>query len=423
MNIDTLVKKEQKISEDINNSNGPLLPDQRIQPNENKLLTSIDAIKEAEPKRTPKRVFGMESTLQKAYIADKLKSMVKNTEIVNDYLQSEKVPIDEDGNKLINYSEERGWFFDNVSFIFSTGFIFDEDDTNKLDMILRCFQNSPNKAYLKNRYFILDYNNPVVQKIETLFHVSNGNYRILAAVVVSAEDSNLINAPSYELSHKGVNRVETSWNAITDLFTKYLSSYGFIAEYFDKQDIRFKNEQRLDRKNYYNAQMNQSPVDLLNSPIEKFEAGGKKSDYNEREFRQYRTAKTFAEDQRGKNLDVRGDFRKKQGESLYDRINNEPIQAIPSKYVGAHLRMDDAYLPNDEVPPEYIIYNDLDTYDKSSGKNFFMNMNPDMKREIPNFSTNTATIDKVMSGQKTTRNAKGGISRTVVGASPLVAPK
>ena len=401
---------------ELNSKTSSLTNEQRIQSDENQLLQSITALKEAQPMKQSKRVFGMDSPMQKELMSKKLAAINQNVTLVNDYLHSERVPIDEDGNKLINYSVERGWFFDNVSFIFSTGVIFDEEDTSKLDSVLRCFQNQPNRGYIKNRYFVLNYENALVQKIESMFRIENGNYRILCAVVVSATDEQLKNAPEYQFSQKGVNHVYTEWSDIDSLFANYLSCYGFIAEYFDKQDITFKNSQRMDRKNMYNAQMSVSPVDLLQTPIEKFESGGKKNEYDEREFRQFRTSKAFAEDQRGKQLEHRGDYRRKQGASLYDRMNDEPLQTVPSKFVGATYRMDDAYLSNDETPAEFIIYNNLDTYDKSIGKNIFMNQNPTDKQLMPNFSANPAGIDRIMNGSK-----PGKVGR--LNGSPLIFPK
>ena len=394
-----------------------------IQRDENALLDNIDELKTVRKDGTGKRVFGLKSKLRDEYMSKKMDSIVNTSRTVADYLYSEAVPVDEDGNKLINFSEEKSWFFDNVSFVFSTGMIFDEEDTSRLDNILKCFRNMPNKAYLKNRYFLLDYTNPLVQKIEQKQSISNGNYRIMCAVLVSADEESLKSAPSHELSNRGIARVAVSWPELNDMFATYVSVFGFIAEYFDKQDVHYGNSQRMDRKNAFNNQMSLSPVDLLNTPIEHFPSGGKKKDFDEKDFQHLRTAKSFAEDQRGKNLEVSGDFRKKQGSSLYDRIANSELQDLPTNKQGILYRMDDFFESDDNIDPEYIIYNDLHTYDKTLGKNIYMDMNPDLKKVIPNFSTNKATIDKIMNGAKTTKTSTGSKTRTPVANSVLIFPK
>lgn len=396
--------------------------EQRIQPNENLLLTSINEIKKSEPERKNRRIFGLKSNMEKEMINKKVQNLLSTSKVVDEYLVAESVPIDEDGHKIINYTSEKGWFFDNVSFIFATGAIFDEVDTVNLDHVLQCFNVNANQAYLKNRYFVLDYSNPVVQKMESLFGIKNGNYRILCAVVVSASDEDLKKSPMKDFSHKGVIKVETIWKSIDSMFAKYISVFGFIAEHFERQDITYGNGQRMLRKNSFDPQPASSPMDLLNTPIEKFTPGGKKNDYNEHEFKQIRTAKTFGESQRGKNNDVSGDFRKKEASSLYDRISHQPLRDLPSKQVGATLRLNDFYLDEDDEP-EYIIYNDLSTYDKTIGKNIFAANNPDLKKVMPNFSTNHATIDKILNNQRTGKNANGTSTRTVIGSSVLVFPK
>lgn len=394
-----------------------------INKNENAMLNDINEMKTEMKPPTGKRVFGINSPMERAMMTEKLNNIVQTSKVVGDYLQTEAAPIDEDGNKVINFSDEKGWFFDNVSFVFSTGAIFDEEDTSRLDGILKCFRNMPNKSYLKNRYFLLDYTNPLVQKIETKYSLINGNYRIMCAVLVSADDEGLKMAPSHELSNRGIAKVAVSWPEINEMFAKYLSVFGFIAEYFAKQDITYKNSQRMDRKNAFNAQIAASPMDLLNTPIEHFPSGGKKNDYNEHEFKYIRTARPFGENQRGKDLEVNGDFRKKQGASLYDRIANTELQALPTDKQGGIYRMDDHYMPEDQIEPEYMLYNDITTYDKTIGKNITMNMDPDLKREIPNFSTNKATIDKIMSGTRSSKTSTGKTSRQVIGQAVLVFPK
>lgn len=372
---------------------------EKIGENENNLLQNRELLKDQMVTPKSKRIFGLKPESNHEF-DQKINKIISTSTAISNYLQDSIEPVDDNGNKIINYSEDKKWFFDHITFIFSTGLLFDEVDQKNMDYVLQSFENSPNKSYFLNNYYVLSYDNSLIQSIENYSRISSGNYHILMSLINSANDEELLDSPSEMFNKRGIVYVATGWDNLNRTISNLISNYGFIAEYFDKLNINFDNANRLTRKNCFDTQPAESPMGILNSTIvEKFEDNPEKR-FQFEESQIKRSSQSLAGSQRGINYDSCYDKRIAKNSSLYNRIYNSPKKDLPSEAYGGMLRQSEMYLPEDEQEPEFIMYNDLNTYDKSSGKNIYPLVNPEKMSEIPNFSATSAEISKVMNNSR-----------------------
>lgn len=368
----------------------------KITENENQLLQNRELLKDQMIEPKSKRIFGLRTENTKNDLNQKINKIISNSAIINNYLQESQEPVDDYGNKIINYSNDKKWFFDHISFIFSTGILFDSDDQKYMDQILKCFENSPNKSYFLNNYYVLNFENKLINSIEKLSRISSGNYHILMCLINSANDEELKDSPDEIFNKRGVVYVGTGWDEINNKISNLIFNYGFIAEYFDKLNITFENSNRLTRKNYFDTQPSESPMGILNSTIvEKFENNPEKK-FNFENEQLKRSGYSITETQRGKSYETCYDKRFAKNSSLYSRIYNTPLKDRPSEAYGGMLRQSEMYLPEEAQEPEFIMYDDLNTYDKSSGKNIYALVNPEKMRFIPNFSSTSSDVAKII---------------------------
>lgn len=348
-------------------------------------FTSINELTGLSVKNQNKRVFGIENSQNN----EKINEIIELSSITSSFLNNDEKPIDEHGRRIINYSPEKKWFLDNISFIFATGLIFDDNDTKKLDNVLRCFNDLPNQAYLNNTKFILDYNDELVKSIESTCGIKNGNYHILFTVINSANEELIKTAPSNDFNHIGTILVSTKWEEIINKISEYVSNYGLIYEYFGKSKADFKHQQRISRDNLYNPNPSISVTDVYFSEIK--DLPGETSDtfkFNKKE--NMRTGKAFLHNQRGDREDYQ-DPRLEKGKDLYSRINNDVQQSLPTKQVGGVMKMDLYKLPESEQKSEFVIYDLPGTYSIPQGNNLFGMTNPMTKADMPNFSSFNAS--------------------------------
>lgn len=342
-----------------------------IEGNEQALLSSRTKLSQQMTPWKPTRSFGLQSSGNEKKDLTNLISVAQTT---SQYLNSDKNPIDGDGRSLINFDESKEWFFNNIHFVFALGAIVDDDDRLKMKSVLGSFASKPNQAYLLNNYQQLSSEHPLVRKIEEKYHIGHNNYHILLSVICSASDDDLKLAPIDELGHRGLITCATTWKSVFDIMTKYISLFGFIADY--QEEVRTNV-----RDNMYNVSSG-GVFDMKT----KVESQKEKFEYNEKE--NMRNGQVINQNQRIAQNDILRP-RDRQGFSLYDRIATDNVQeTMPAKQVGGELKMNELYQPIEAKEAEFILYNDINAYDKTTGTNFVEMVSPEVRAEMPNFSAN-----------------------------------
>ena len=359
--------------------------------NNNSISTeSLENIKtlsqEFVPNKT-KRIFGLTSQLQNQLIADKFAESAKAISDLTSFLKEDKVPVDENGRRIINYDYRKDWFFKNIIFVFASGAIYDQTDAEYMSRVMGCFKESHNRAYLNNTYYILKYTDELIQVIENQAKIINGNYHILMGIFNIAKPEDLKEAPMEKLTHPGLFTVATSWSQIVDIISEFVDLFGMIYESIDKVELNgFKDGKRVLRDNYYDPNPNMSTLDVLYSQTVDLPGYDQKEyfEYNRRE--NMRAGKVFTENQRGQRKNSQTDYRTMQKRDLYSRIEETSLQAIPNTEKGGISKMELYYMPKDNLQSEFIIYDNLDGYDAKQGINIPERVNPNEKQVIPNFS-------------------------------------
>lgn len=332
--------------------------------------------------------FGLTSPNISQSILEEQAKQLAITKQVSEYLCSEHVPVDEHGRRLINCDDSKRWFYTNITFIFATGFIFDDDDTKHMDAVLECFVDKPNRAYLNNSYHLLNYDDELVKALENTIGITNGNYHILMAVLNAADDEQLKIAPSVRFKHSGITKITTKWTEVENTIAEYVSDYGFIFESRNKTEVNsFEKQQRLSRENYFNSNPSQNVVDLFQTKIEK---NDKEVNFNARE--NMRVGRSFGRHQRGEpdessSVYSGSDFRMRSGNDLYSRIANDHLQSVTSRTKGGVLKMNLYQMMPEAKQSEYILYPDADAYSISNGDNVAPQADPTIKSSMPKIST------------------------------------
>ena len=359
--------------------------------NANILLTDINTLNAQTKEIKNPRVFGLISKDRQLQQHAEINEKLNEIKQVNEFLCETKVPVDEHGRRLINYDKGKRWFYENITFVFAKGVIFDSKDADNMSYLMKSFKDEPNQAYLNNTYYIKDYSDEVIKAMEHEVKVSNGNYHIIMGVFCAANEQALKEAPAKSLAFKGLIRVATTWPEIFKIMTEYITNYGFIFEYYGKTEIHgFKDGKKVGRDNYMNANPSINVMDVINSQISDlpgYDEVLKQKEYFEHNRREnMRVGQSFSENQRGFRKHHETDNRLRNGNDLYSRISNEPMMDLPSKQVGGIYKADEYYLPKEQQQAEFILYNDLNGYDVSSGVNVPENVNPAEKSIIPQFA-------------------------------------
>lgn len=163
------------------------------------------------------------------------KNLKQHLNAVVDVLESNVLNDKKDDKK-----EKSKWFNNNVMMLFSTGMIFDRNDKQLLDQMIDYFNNT-NSIFLNCYYKIYDYNSDIVQKLEEMHSIGNGNYHVCCFAICYGEDYS--NSPDKQtFNHKGVCAYFTSLNSIRDYMISLIQSYGTVNEnkpvHIDKTDVR-----------------------------------------------------------------------------------------------------------------------------------------------------------------------------------------
>lgn len=376
-----------------------------ITSNENMLNTSINTLTSEMGKPHQSSLsFGLTSKRVQEEERKRREAIESLARTVNSFMNDEELPVDEHGRRLINFDSNKEWFFNNITFIFVEGMVFDEEDTERMNGVLSCFQDLPNKAYLNNRYLLLNYDDEVAMAIENKIGIENGNYHIMMGVINQAGAEQIKTAPMVCFRQSGLLYCETKWETIETRMSGFVSNFGLIYEDKGKGDIHgIKNQQRITRENYFDLDPAVSAMEIMNTKVEDFPRGQEKEyyEYNRRE--NMRVGRAFTQNQRGSRV---GDeeFRMKSGRDLYSRIENDRLTSIPAREKGGVMKMDLYYLPRESQQAEYILYKDDEGYNVTEGNNVVSAINPTAKTNMPQFGN---------------KNYKGQNNRRVVGTQPV----
>lgn len=369
---------------------------QGIKPFQNDLLNSIDKVTAQTDKWKPKRTFELSSDKTRAFLDEKLMKIAETSGTIAQYLSHSSNPINDEGKEVLNADQGNRWFFDNVTFIFAQGPLFDDQDMSNMNAVLRSFKPQKGVAYLLNSYHILDPDNEIIRAIENQRGIAHSNYKILMCVWVAAEDDKLQDAPMVKFRHQGIIDCFTSWTTINRSLATYLHQFGFVDKYDEVLDIKEFGSQRISRGNLHTGDTRQLDINL---PISAFprEEEEEKFEYNRRE--NMRTAHSFANDQRGRTNNL-NDNRQKLGNALYNEIYAPKIidETVPSDMVGVHLRMNDNYVNPETRQAEYAIYGatSADGYDMPTGSNYASFVSPREKSVIPTMLAPRTTVGAQM---------------------------
>lgn len=332
--------------------------------------------------------FGLTSPNVTKQLREEQAKQLAITKQISEYLCADDEPLDEHGRRLINCDDSKRWFYTNITFIFATGFIFDEDDTKQMDAVLECFVDKPNRTYLNNSYRLLNYDDALVTALEKTIGISSGNYHILMAILNAADDEQLKIAPESRFKHSGIMKITTKWSDVESTIAEYVSTYGFIFEYHNKTEVNsFEKQQRLSRENYFNSNPSQNVLDLFQTKVEKHDP---EVNFNARE--NMRVGRSFGRHQRGEpdaesSVYNGADFRMRSGNDLYSRIANDHLQSLTSRTKGGVLKMNLYQMQPEAKQSEYVIYPDADAYSIPSGDNVAPAADPTIKSSMPKITS------------------------------------
>lgn len=112
----------------------------------------------------------------------------------------------------LNPVEESKFVNEHLKIIFSIGMVFSKRDQRRFDLILDYF-NRHAPSYIGLPYETLTYENPIVQTIETLYEIGNGNYHLLMVLV-------------NPLNNKPCDQPLTSIDEIEELIIEFHQTWG-----------------------------------------------------------------------------------------------------------------------------------------------------------------------------------------------------
>lgn len=297
-----------------------------------------------------------------------------------------------------NENINRLWIWKNLSIIFSTGVILDEDDKKILNEIISYFDNSQN-CYLPCQFKILNYDNEIIKIIENQFGIQNGNYHFILIPFILTDNQNTLNKAPESLYKKFgpvyiYQNVESITDYIINLYTKYgavNSNLNLKDKYnlgtFNQGSIRNPNlnidnwlthgdnPRRINRKGYIDVESSEWEQ-LINPEQDYSKIAPNKywgTDENEINLLDQNTtyrrnlSNAYFREKPGINLgwlnqegyNQNNTRRLKQKNSLYNQLHQEQIKnAHIDEAKGVHYKMNDYYESesNKIEKPEYQIY-------------------------------------------------------------------
>ena len=299
-----------------------------------------------------------------------------------------------------NENESRLWIWKNLSIIFSTGVILDEDDRKILNEIISYFDTSQN-CYLPCQFKILNYDDEIIKLIENQFGIQNGNYHFIVIPFVLTDNQNILNKSPESLYKKfGPVYIYQNIESITDYIINLYSKYGAVNSEINlnksndyntntfnqgsirNPDLNINNwmthgdiPKRINRKGYIDIESSEWEQ-LINPQQDYSKIAPNKhwgTDDNEINLLDQNTicrrnlSNTYFREKPGLNLgwlnqegyNQNNTRRIKQKNSLYNQLHQEQIKnAHIDEAKGVHYKMNDYYESesNKIEKPEYQLY-------------------------------------------------------------------
>ena len=297
-----------------------------------------------------------------------------------------------------NENVNRLWIWKNLSIIFSTGVILDEEDKKILNEIISYFDNSQN-CYLPCQFKILNYDDEIIKIIENQFGIQNGNYHFVLIPFILTDDQNVLNKAPESLYKKfGPVYIYQNIESITDYIINLYTKYGAVNSEInlnnnynlgtfnqgsirnpnlnlDNWMIHGDNPRRINRKGYIDIESSEWEQ-LINPEQDYSKIAPNKywgTDENEINLLDQNTtyrrnlSNGYSREKPGINLgwlnqegyNQNNTRRLKQKNSLYNQLHQEQIKnAHIDEAKGVHYKMNDYYESesNKIEKPEYQIY-------------------------------------------------------------------
>lgn len=298
------------------------------------------------------------------------------------------------GRRIVNITEAKAWFKDNIAFIFSIGCIFNESDRLKLNELLKTFSNDGHVGFLMNYYKVLDYNNDLIKAIEQKMIINNGNYHVCLFVIVLSSDQEVLRkAPEDQYSITGVISKYCEWTEIFQYMQRIIAKYGLATEQIITHDdplpweagaegLAVKTVRHPEVESKFDIDIdpeNENQI-ILNQELQF--AKEKEELFHTR----VRNTRFDRNDKDASYNPYRNRFLKNG--SLYTRIERDASNGIISdsihdEHVGVQLRMNESVQPPQEIRPEFQLYDDPDTYE--GGRNIITTSDTSTREHIPKF--------------------------------------
>jgi hypothetical protein len=145
-------------------------------------------------------------------------------------------------SNYLNISPGRRWFNENLSFIFSQGCVWDEDDNKQINALLEIFIDNGRNGFLKNTFRVMSYNDDIIKDLERMIAVKNGNYHILLIVFVNTA-ANISEAPEPDFSREGIIEHFLDWQHVMEYISIMGVRYGLLS------NIRAHSPESLKKEN------------------------------------------------------------------------------------------------------------------------------------------------------------------------------
>lgn len=174
-------------------------------------------------------------------------------------------------SEYLNENQKRLWFWENVSFIFSIGRIFRDEDREIFDALMNYF-NKTNQTFLPNVYKVYDFNDDLIKEFEKIHYIGNGNYHILLIPFVHTKDEKILfNAPESAYKRFGVVEALVNIEDIVNFMCDVMYKYGAIKHLLTdtvSNILNIESVQRVPTKQQTIRVMNPSQSNpMINDPM------------------------------------------------------------------------------------------------------------------------------------------------------------
>ena len=372
---------------------------ERVNPSISDLTSQIDF-------KTSPTSLGLQSNYTDERIRQATDKIAAQSAAFAEYINADQYPLDEKGNRIVNYDENKQWFFNNINFVFGIGRRFVEEDEKNLDNVLRCFNARPGMSYLGNTHYVLTYKYESIKGLENWKRtIQDGYYHIILGIINSASEEDIPKAPVATMRKGGVLSVLTTWDEISNYMAWAVSTFGFITDQtVETKAVNYDKMQHLPRENMYNTGEFNSVMSMRMEDFPK----------NEEYFKfqtnkKLRNSNSFVTTNRGPDHDT-VDLRFRNKNDLYSRIRNTKNDVEPRTRIKGVISKSELYtIPKDKQTAETAIYG-MQYYDVENGVNLYETTDPMAKALPPTFSSTQPVAKGKDATGKASRTTKAPIS-------------